>query len=353
MSPLVNMLSEKLQFLVLSLNAVTLLIDFEEILQLEFVSDIYKEIITLLSELVPDARFFNFFNQNCKAIISNICLPIIKTNANEMEHFIDNPDEFVAYSNDLCEKQRSETYKSSTIQLLLSICEYIDGALTFTWLLCYQMSITGVNNQSLSETCDISQYSSSALIKYSGVNLLECALMNFCVLNSLAYIRNDLIKYLEEFLKSNLKNFYSAAPLIKNRLCLLIRFYSQSLFYHEENYFFEMIKYIISCCNNNENPLLPVNIQGSEALSFMLQEEEILLRIFNFLPNIFKYLIEIIKFQNNKQFFEVLYEMVDTNISVVLPFIDILIPNLVAKIAEVHRNSFEQKKKDKIIIDKC
>jgi hypothetical protein len=61
------------------------------------------------------------------------------------------------------------------------------------------------------------------------------------------------------------------------------------------------------------------------------------------------YLIEIIPYQNDKQFFQSIYEMVSTNISVIFPFVDKLIPSLVNKIIDVHQSPGH--KKNRILID--
>ena len=245
-SPLVNMLGGKVAEVLDSLHCVMVLDDFEEILQLEFVSDLFNEVLQFISYIVPDSRFFEFFTRNYKNIVVNICLPLVKTNANDMESFNDNPEEFVAYSNDLCEKQQSETYKNSAVQLLLDICVYIDGALSFTWQFCFEICNFCIYHPTTTSTIQLSQYPTSALLKFEVVDLLECALLNFSVLNSIALMRRDLITYLENLFTTHLQYFYDSTPLIKNRVCLIIRFYSQILFFQDEGQFFELIKHITS-----------------------------------------------------------------------------------------------------------
>lgn len=349
-SPMVNMLDEQLFPIINSLNCVVSLSDYEENLQLEFVSDLINEILSFIGEIIPDLRFFNFFNENYRNIIVNICMPLIKTNANDLDCFVENPEEFINFSNDLCEKQQSDTYKSSSVQVFLNICEYIDGALSFTWQLASVIVDNSIRNQG---NLGLEGFSSSQLVRFNWESLLDCGLLCISALNSLLTNRNDLIQHLDKIFSDHLAYFFNASPLIKNRICLIVRFYVQVLFIHEENKFFETVKFVVFCCNTKENKSLAVNGQASETLTCIFQDEEALLRIYNFLPDIIRYIIEIIKFQQGKGFFEALFEMVDTNISVALPHLDSLIPNLVEKIAEVHRNSFEDKKRDKIVIEKC
>ena len=120
------MLENLLKYMSLSVVLIVSLNDFEEILQLEFVSDLFTSVVNLLSELVSETRFFTFFSENCKDLIVRLCLPLIKSNQNDLETLVDNPEEFVAISNDLCEKQQSLFYQTAAAYLLLNLCEYID-----------------------------------------------------------------------------------------------------------------------------------------------------------------------------------------------------------------------------------
>ena len=200
-------------------------------------------------------------------------------------------------------------------------------------------------------TSIVYSFISSSLFKFSAETIVETILFNFSVMHSVAVNRKDLISLLENLFSTHLPFFYTAGPLIKNRVCLMIKYYLSYLFFHEENSFLEIIQYVLFCCK--EKSFAIVNIQASETLAFLLQEEDVLLRIYNFLPSIISSLIETLKYQNNKQFFEVFFEIIELNIEHIILHLSDLMLNLVSKIAEVQRNSYENKKKDKIIIDKC
>jgi hypothetical protein len=352
MSPLINLLSDNLQQLLISLNSVLSLSEFEEILQLEYVSDPIDQILLLLAELIPDARFFSYFNSEYRGILMNICMPLLKTSPNDLDMFVENPDEFVASANDLCEKKEFESYKASAAKVLFGICEYIDGALSFIWYMLFEIFNHTVSNTVINETSNLFPYKNSIILNIPNENKLDLILLSYSILNYITIPRLDLTKILESILASNMQYFYASIPLIKNRVCMVIKYYSIVLFFHENQMFYELIKFIINCCKDS-NELQAVSIQASETLSYLLQEEDILLRVYNILSDIIQSLIQIIPYQNNKQYYEVLYEIINSNISVITPYIDTLVPNLVLKIADVHRNSYNNKKKDKILIDKC
>lgn len=350
LSPLVNMLSNYLTPAVSSLYQVVNQKDYEEILQLEFVSSLCNELLIFLSELVSDPRYFNFFTINYKEIFVCLCLPMIKTSANELENFESNPDEFVVFSNDLCEKQQLDNYKGSCIGLLLKITEHIDGALTFLWQFLYEWYIISCNPQGIPES---HPYFSllSRLRFFSSEAKIDCIFFTFSILSIYSNKRRDMVSCIEGVFTSYKPHFQEACILVKCRICLAIKFYSPFLYFNTEQEFFDLVQFVITCCNANQNPSPALNSQASETLSVLFNEDDVLLRIFNFLPKIFDFLIGIIEFQTNKHFFEVLFEMVDTNISVVLPYLENLVLNLVKKIAAVQRTSFEDIKKDTIIIE--
>ncbi|OMJ84772.1 hypothetical protein SteCoe_14025 [Stentor coeruleus] len=350
LSPLVNMLSNYLTPVVSSLYQVINQKDYEEILQLEFVSSLCNEFLIFISELVSDSRYFNFFTTNYREIFICICLPMIKTNANELDNFENNPDEFVAFSNDLCEKQQLDNYKGSCIGLLLKITENIDGALTFLWQFLYEWFIVSCNPQGVSESHPYFNLF-SRLGFFSPEDKIDCILFTFSILSIYSNKRKDMVNCLEAIFTSYKPNFQETCTLVKCRICLAIKFYSPFLYFNTEKEFFDLVQFVITCCNSNQNPSPALNSQASETLSVLFNEDDVLLRIFSFLPRIFDFLIGIIEFQTNKHFFEVLFEMVDTNISVVLPYLENLVMNLVKKIAAVQRASFENIKKDTIIIE--
>ncbi|OMJ69615.1 hypothetical protein SteCoe_32614 [Stentor coeruleus] len=349
-SPLVSMASNYLTSAVSTLYQIVNQKDYEEILQLEFVSSLCNELLIFLSEFVSDPRYFNFFSINYKEIFICLCLPIIKTSANELDNFNSNPDEFVIFSNNLCEKQQLDCYKGSCIDLLLKITKYIDGALTFLWQFLYEWYAMSYNPQRIFESHPYFNLF-SRLMFFSSESKIDCILFTFSILSTYSNKRMDMVSCLEDIFTSYKPNFQEACTLVKCRICLAIKFYSPFLYFNTEQDFFDLVQFVITCCNTNQNPSPALNSQASETLSVLFNEDDVLLRIFNFLPRIFDFLIGIIEFQTNKHFFEVLFEIVDTNISVIIPYLESLVLNLVKKIAAVQKTLSEVINKDTIIID--
>lgn len=342
-SPLLNVLTGKLEYIIRSIELVTTHTDKDEILQLDFISSLIKELIYTLSHLAPLPRFFYYFSENFKRIAYDLCLPLLQINMNDLEMFEENPEEFVNYSLDLCEKKESDDFKCASARLLLTISGFIDGALSHIWNFAYELVNTSFDSQP-----PMAEFPSQHL---SNEFRAEIGLFTFSLLLPTATNRLDLLQYLEELFRTHLNHFYTAKFLVKARVCLVIKYYCSLLFYNEENQFVQMMRFLLTCCNCKENNSASVNVQASDTLCNVLQDDDVLIRIFSFLPSIFQYLIDVIPTQNNKMFFESVYEMVSTNISVVFPFVDKLVPSLVNKIIQVQMDLYGGKKKLRILID--
>lgn len=340
-SPLLNMLSFNLSFIVRSIQLIADRSDKDELMQLEFVSSPIKELIRTLTILLPLQRFYYFFCQEFKTIAYSVCLPLLQVSVNELEQFQDNPEEFANLSCDLCESRESETYKCAVVDLLVNICKAIDGALSDIWKFCFDLVLGAFENRQ--------EMSENSIMNLTNEFRAELGLMAFAVLNQVASTRMDLMQFIEELMRVHLNNFYRAKFLVKARVCLLIKFYSGFVFYNENNQFAEMITFLLNCCNSKENDCLAVNSQASDTLSTILQDDDVLIRIFSLLPKVFQYLIDLIPNQTDKRFFDSIYEMVSTNISVIYPFIDKLVPALVNKIIQVNQPGLG--KKSKLLID--
>ena len=340
-SPLLNMLSFNLALIVRSIELIANRNDKDELMQLEFVSSPVKELIRTLTVLLPLQRFYFFFCQEFKAIAYSICLPLLQVSLNELEQFQDNPEEFANLSSDLCESKESDTYKCAVVDLLLTACKAVDGALSDVWKFSFDLVLGAFENRQ--------EMSENSILNLSNEFRAELGLMTFAVLNPQASARMDLVQYIEEIMRVHLNNFYRAKFLVKARVCLLIKFYSGFIFYNEDSKFAEMVTFLLNCCNQKENDSPAVNSQASDTLSTILQDDEVLIRIFSLLPKVFQYLVELIPNQSDKRFFESIYEMVSTNISVIYPFIDRLVPALVSKIIQVNQPGLG--KKSKLLID--
>lgn len=64
-------------------------------------------------------------------IVVQVCLNLIKFTKNEAEQMKDDPQEYINFSLDCCDKQNSMVPKTQACKLIESMCDNVDGAVTF------------------------------------------------------------------------------------------------------------------------------------------------------------------------------------------------------------------------------
>ena len=183
---------------------------------------------------------------------------------------------------------------------------------------------------------------------------IETCLLSVCIVNYAVGRRRDLCKIIEAMLVTHLNSLYTnGTGLIKNRVCMVIQYYCQFLFPEEEQAFKSLLLVILNCCNPSLNNIPSVNIQASETLSYMLQEEEVIVRIYSYIPELITSLTQLVDFQSSKAFFEALQEIITSNTALVLPYLSTLVPSLINKVISETNARRDKKKKTSIIIVKC
>jgi hypothetical protein len=353
-SPFLNTISEIMPAIASSLGALLFHENFESFLESEYISEYLTELLLILNKLVTDNRFTEYFLNSFQHIIVNICFPLIKSTLSDIETFEESPEEFVALSSDICERQESETVKSTAAQFLEGICSKIDGSLKFLVEIGYEIIDWTITHKDLSSYPNLIHFSNSRILLASEELRIETALISICVVSYAAGKRSDLKKNIENLFRNHLNSLYTnGTGIIKNRLCMLVHYYCEYIFIEDENAFRSLLFIILNCCSPRENPIPSVNAQASETLSFMLQEEEIMIRIYSYIPEIMDSLIQLIPYQNTKSFFEALQEIITTNTSLILPHLSKLVPSLVEKV--ISQTSIKKTKKNKtsIIVVKC
>lgn len=353
-SPFLTLINELLHPLTTSLQVIINTLDMNQLIEFEYVSEIFIEIILLIQKSCTDNRFILFFNDNYPAIIVNICLPLIKCTQLDMETFEESPEEFVSLSADVCERQESETVKSTSASLLETICNKIDGSLKFLLAFCQKLIYSIVKFEPLNNTAMFLPFLNSEFFKSSDELKVETALLSFCIVSFMVVKRPDLVKEMEKFLTELLDSlFFSGTGLIKNRLCMVVHYYCEHIFQDEEESFKALLLVVLDFCDPNKVKIPSVNFQASETLSHMLQDEEVIARIYQYLPELITSLISLIDYQDSKPFFEAFQEIITNNTNLMIPHIHQLVPSLINKVIKEVELKKNKKAKTSIVILKC
>lgn len=156
--------------------------------------------------------------------------PYLKLTEKEKEDMDTDHKEFVNYSIDICQKQKSRTFKSQAARLLESIVDNVDGMLTFTVNLnleILQSILTGSSQTQVKET--LAKFN---LAFTSDEELLDVCLLSTSVMSYAVVKRDDLLQMIDKLMIEHLDKFINAGTtiLIRNRFCLFLGFYLDMLF---------------------------------------------------------------------------------------------------------------------------
>lgn len=92
------------------------------------------ETLDTLVMLTAEKEFFNLLLPVYRDLAVHVCFSLMRTSTNELELMTSDPDQFVSLSLDICDKQKSRIVKTHAAKLLETICDSIDGAVSFVTL---------------------------------------------------------------------------------------------------------------------------------------------------------------------------------------------------------------------------
>lgn len=355
-SPYLNSLEGLIPTIMSSLKCLCSLPSIDKLLESEYISEFFVELLLIFNKLTADNRYTQYFIHTYQDLIVNITLPLLKSTLSDIETFEDSPEEFVALNSDICERQESETVKSTAAQMLESLCSKIDGALRFLISFTGQVVDWTISKRDIQEYSDLPMFANSVILSTSEELKIETCLLSICIVSFSAGKRRDLAKMIENLLLTHLNSLYmSGTGLIKNRLCMLIHYYCEFIFVEDDTAFHSLLLVVLNCANPQVNSFPSVNVQASETLNYMLQEEDVIVRIYSYIPEIITSLIQLIDCQHNKAFFEALQETITTNMPLIMPHLALLVPKLIGKVLSEmeERKNKNKKNKTSIIIVKC
>ena len=220
--PLIATISSLTESYIKSLLSICNRDNIHEFTSYEDVSDIIKEILLLFNKVTSETRFYNIFSVYAKPLILNVCLTLLIADPEDIESFETTPDEFVSNSRDLCERQDSETAKTCASQFFESLCENIDGCLSFTINYLTQIidfAVTGSNLEGIQFYSLLKDNLDCRLLKASQETQIETGFLALCILSYAVTHRKDLLNLVEKLLITHFDKFESTSSgLIQNRL---------------------------------------------------------------------------------------------------------------------------------------
>jgi hypothetical protein len=302
--------------------------------------------LSLLHRASREHRFYAPFNELHRDFIMHSLLPILASSADDLASFEDSPEEFVAFSEEICEIQEQETLKTKAAHLLESLCEFVDGCLSFSAKVCLEMLSLAWSN---ADVPTLMQFSGAKVLSLPKELCIDVGLLCLSVLNYDISTRKDIKAELEstvEMLFVSLESLQS--DLVRTRFCLMLKYYSEYLFLFEQAPKFNfLVQYLLSCM---ESRCPALSLQASSSLNHIMIEDELMFRIDDLAFDVIECYTQLIPKMHSKAFFESLEELVLKYTDHMRCFASRLVSSLVSRVLQEVPTATS--KKDSIVLSK-
>lgn len=353
-SPFVNLCSSILEPLITAVISISHQPDINDLMTFDYVSDILIEAMKLFHKCCTETLFYGVFAQYHKSLIVDVCFNFIRVLDKDRELFEEHPEEFVSSTQDVCERQESETIKTCAAQVLESLCESVDGALAFVTYFVYQvcdMILSGKSSDAIMEYNVIKDHADSKFINLDEEIKLEASFMILSVLSFVISSRKDLTEVIESLLSTYIGRLFSVTSgIVQNRVCLFLYFYAENIFTEKSEHFKSCMHFVMNCVSPGHSRA--VIIQASETFGNIMQDQEIMFRLEPFIDEIIDKAVQAIPNQTEKSFFEALVELVQNFSESIAEKIVPLIIGVVQKIEIEAQIIVTSGKKESIIMIK-
>ncbi len=170
----------------------------EKLLDKGITADLVVEFLKLLCNMLEDNNFYVLFSANKEKIVVDIVLTLLRTTLKEKGLIVADPENFVTLALDTCDKQTSDIPKTEAAKLLESLCDHIDGCLTFVTGFCcdaIRHACKGAKPELLANFPFLAPFGSSSafLMKSSVEALIETSIVAMTDISYLTPRRHDVL----------------------------------------------------------------------------------------------------------------------------------------------------------------
>jgi hypothetical protein len=169
----------------------------EETLLNTVISKLMVSLMRLLCNMLEDNNFYPLFSATKHKLISDVVFVLLRTTKKEKDWITTDPQNFVSLSLDVCEKQESETCKTEAAKLLETLCDHVDGCLTFVTILstqAIQYACKGGEKEQLAQYPGLAQFMSTSpfLLQSTPELIIETCIVVMTDISYLTPRRKDI-----------------------------------------------------------------------------------------------------------------------------------------------------------------
>jgi len=224
----------------------------EELLNNEIISTMIVRLLTFLINTIEEDIFYSMTSKYKHNLLFDVAFNLMRASYAEVKAIEDNPENFVNLALDTCGDQESEIPKTEAAKLIETLCENIDGCISFIMLFASESikyACTGGDPLTLVNYTMLSGFNitNNFLISSTPEEIIETALMIISDINYFVIRRKNIFKMLENLLIGcYVQLFESPSVLIKSRLALMLGYYASDLFKEEDESFEKLFAFLFN-----------------------------------------------------------------------------------------------------------
>ena len=167
--------------------------NLDQLLMNNTMSSIMKCSLEIISCFSSQVNHQNYFIEVSFEIFLQIIMPVLTINQEDLDKLVNEPEEFVNFSNDLCSKRESSNVKCLAAQLLIDLSNNVDGMQTFIFDTCI-LILDNLIEQSTAQSQEYYQQIVQRFeIKFKDNQaVIEVILVIICILSEALDSRIDL-----------------------------------------------------------------------------------------------------------------------------------------------------------------
>lgn len=310
-------------------------------------------LLATLCSMLEDNGFYPFFSANKSSFIVNIILLLMRSTQHERQMLITEPQEFVNLGLDTCDKQSSRVPKTEAAKLLESICDHIDGAITYVMRFCCEAvhcATAAQPAEELKQSPLLGQFQNNFLTKSTPEEIVETCLIVIADLSYAITTRNDVFLLLDNLMRKRFKElFASPSVLIRCRLALLLEYYIDKIYENAPELFEQTLEFLVKgiALEKEEKAFA---IQCADSIYTSISDADMVVRIDGCINKIFPYLSALVTTVEISDYFNALIPLVTHYGETIGVSIIHLLNSLVQRIGKEMMTKGE---KNNIIISKC
>ncbi|KAL4471311.1 hypothetical protein ABPG73_018224 [Tetrahymena malaccensis] len=335
--------------------------DFQDKLENQALSSIVIECLKFSHICAEQSEFYKIFQDCSRVLLLEVIFPLMRSSQSEQESLENNPEEFVRLALDTCDRQISYSYKCAAAKLLETVCDYIDGFETIVSLLLIQIVGFSIKFENITDVDanypNLTPFKETVFMSKTERHIrIETCFVALSVLSYLTPKRPDIVGQIELLLREHAQFLFNhnIHRLIKVRVCLMLGYYTDSVFQNEKENYKSLIQFLLSCLTLKEQEDQGIVYQAIDSLQNIYDDDNQVALVGENINEVLQVILPLITTTEFHQFMDIIFHIFryhSKNISTqnVINCVGYLVKRIIDEVKLIE----DKLRPDQIYINKC